>query len=105
MDRVITIRVFRRCLDKHTASKSRFLKPFSQGIEYDEELLLWISCQCLNPALKPIAELFVAQTQGRKDQVFLCAKMFVNGEYRKMMMNEAEIKETSEGVLQFVAEN
>ena len=32
-----------------------------------------------------------------KDQ----AKMFVNGEFRKMMMNEKEIKETSAGVLRF----
>ena len=32
-----------------------------------------------------------------KDQ----AQMFVNGEFRKMMMNEAEIKETSESILRF----
>jgi penicillin amidase len=33
------------------------------------------------------------------------AEMFVNGEFRKMMMNEKEIKETSKSVLHFTSGN
>jgi len=78
VDRVGAVLILRRRFNEHAALKAGLVKPFAEHIEHGAELIFRVTGQRLNPAHHPIAELLVAQTQGRQDQLFLGAEMFVN---------------------------